>query len=95
MRRWGTMCVRHALTERRALKESRDTISSVAELDDLLEEGTLREVEVQFWRRYEVEYPGSSGGCQEGCCNSIVAEGVCEAQEEGQVAVTQVVRESA
>ena len=31
-------------------KENRNTISSVAELDDLLEEGTLREVKVQFWQ---------------------------------------------
>ena len=30
-------------------KENRNTVSSVAELDDLLEEGTLREVKVQFW----------------------------------------------
>ena len=29
----------------------------MAELDDLLEEGTLREVKVQFWRRYKVKYP--------------------------------------
>ena len=32
-------------------KESRNTVSSVAELDDLLEEGTLRDVKVQFWKR--------------------------------------------
>ena len=38
-------------------KENRNTVSSVAELDDLLEEGTLREVEVQFWKRYKVKYP--------------------------------------
>ena len=30
---------------------------SVAELDDFLEEGTLREVKVQFWKRYKVRYP--------------------------------------
>ena len=34
-------------------KESRNTISSVAELDDLLEEGTLREVKVQFWTKVQ------------------------------------------
>jgi len=28
----------------------------VAEPDDLLEEGTLREVEMQFWKRYKVKY---------------------------------------
>lgn len=38
-------------------KENRNTVSSVAELDDLLEEGTLREVKVQFWKRYKVKYP--------------------------------------
>ena len=38
-------------------KENRNTISSVAELDDLLEEGTLREVKVQFWKRYKAKYP--------------------------------------
>ena len=31
-------------------KEGRNTVSSVAELDDLLEEGTLREVKAQFWK---------------------------------------------
>ena len=38
-------------------KENRNTASSVAELDDLLEEGTLREVKVQFWKRYKMKYP--------------------------------------
>ena len=38
-------------------KESRNTISSVAELDDLLEEGTLREVKVQYWKRYKMKCP--------------------------------------
>jgi len=38
-------------------KENRNTVSSVAELDDLLEEGTLREVKVQFWKRYKAKYP--------------------------------------
>ena len=38
-------------------KENRNTVSSVAELDDLLEEGTLREVKVQFWKRYKMKYP--------------------------------------
>jgi len=38
-------------------KENCNTISSVAELDDLLEEGTLREVKVQFWKRYKAKYP--------------------------------------
>ena len=38
-------------------KENRNTVSSVAELDDLLEEGTLREVKVQFWKRYKAKHP--------------------------------------
>jgi len=38
-------------------KENRNTISSVAESDGLLEEGTLREVRVQFWKRYKAKYP--------------------------------------
>jgi hypothetical protein len=38
-------------------KENRNTASSGAELDDLLEEGTLREVKVQFWKRYKMKYP--------------------------------------
>ena len=38
-------------------KEKRNTTSSVAELDVFLEEGTLREVKVQFWRRYKTKYP--------------------------------------
>jgi len=52
--------VRHAWTAVRQnglRKESRNTVSPVAELDDLLEEGTLREVKVQFWKRYKVKYP--------------------------------------
>ena len=38
-------------------KENRNTVSTVAQLDDLLEEGTLREVKVQFWKRYKAKYP--------------------------------------
>ena len=38
-------------------RENHNAVSSVAELDDLLEEGTLREVKVQFWKRYKVKYP--------------------------------------
>ena len=40
-----------------ARKESRNTVSSVAQMDDILEEGTLREVKVQFWKRYKAKYP--------------------------------------
>ena len=38
-------------------KENRNSISSVAQLDDLLEEGTFREVKVNFWKRYNLKYP--------------------------------------
>jgi hypothetical protein len=38
-------------------KENRNTVSSVAELDDLLEESTLRDVKVNFWKRYKAKYP--------------------------------------
>ena len=38
-------------------KEKRNTVSSVAEMDDLLEEGTLRDVKVQYWKRYKMKYP--------------------------------------
>ena len=44
-------------TERSAQEEPRNTVSSVAELDDLLEEGILRDVKVQFWKRYKMKYP--------------------------------------
>ena len=46
-----------AVRQKGLLKENRNTVSSVAELDDLLEEGTLREVKVQFWKRYKARYP--------------------------------------
>jgi len=38
-------------------REAGGLTSSVAELDDLLEEVTLREVKVQFWKRYRQRYP--------------------------------------
>ena len=38
-------------------KENSNTVPSVAEPYDLLEEGALREVEVQFWKRYKAKYP--------------------------------------
>ena len=38
-------------------KETRQTTSTVAELDDLLEETDLRNVKVQFWKRYKLRYP--------------------------------------
>ena len=38
-------------------KECRNAVSSVAEMDNMLEEGTLRDVKVQFWKRYKMKYP--------------------------------------
>ena len=46
----------HHQTER-SRKESRNTAESVVELDDLLEEGSLRVIKVQFWKRYKMMYP--------------------------------------
>jgi hypothetical protein len=38
-------------------RENRNSVSSVAELDDFLEEGTLGEIKIQFWKRYKSKYP--------------------------------------
>ena len=38
-------------------RESGKAASSIVELDDPLEEATLREVKVNFWRRYKLRYP--------------------------------------
>jgi len=38
-------------------KECCNTVSSVAGMDNMLEEGTLRDVKVQFWKRHKMEYP--------------------------------------
>ena len=38
-------------------RENRNTISSIAQMGDLLEEGTLRSVKVNFWMRYKLKYP--------------------------------------
>ena len=62
-------------------RESRNTTSSVAELDDLLEEGTLREVKVQFWKRYKMRYPvevSPSDQLLSRCAESIAAKSVQE-----------------
>ena len=46
-----------AVRQTALLKESRQTTSTVAELDDLLEETDLRTVKIQFWKRYKLRYP--------------------------------------
>ena len=38
-------------------RESGKAVVSTVELDDPLEEATLREVKVNFWRRYKLRYP--------------------------------------
>ena len=38
-------------------KENRNSISSIAQIDDILDEGTLREVKVNSWKRYKLKYP--------------------------------------
>lgn len=38
-------------------RENRNSISSIAQMDDILEEGTLRDVKVNFWKRYKLKYP--------------------------------------
>ena len=38
-------------------KDNRNTASSVAQLDDPLEEGILREIKVTSWKRYKAKYP--------------------------------------
>ena len=35
----------------------RTAVQATVELDDLLEEVTLREVKVNFWKRYRLRYP--------------------------------------
>ena len=37
--------------------ETRSSASTVAELDALLEDATLGEVKVQFWKRYRLMFP--------------------------------------
>ena len=44
-------------------KESRNSTSTVAELDDLLCETDLRNVKIQFWKRYKLRYPADIMPC--------------------------------
>ena len=46
-----------AVRKSSAKREDDKTTAAVAELDDLLEEATLREVKAQFWMRYKLRYP--------------------------------------
>ena len=50
-RAWST------IRQNGARKQSRNIAESAVELDDLLEEGSLRVVKVQFWKRYKMMYP--------------------------------------
>ena len=47
------------------IKESRNSTSTVAELDDLLCETDLREMKVQFWKRYKLRYPAEIIPCDQ------------------------------
>ena len=46
-------------------KESRQSTSTVAELDDLLCETDLRHVKIQFWKRYKLRYPADVMPCDQ------------------------------
>ena len=49
-----------AVRQNELRNENHSTTSSAAELDDLIEEGTLREVKVQCWKRYKAKYPAEA-----------------------------------
>ena len=46
-------------------REARQSTSTVAELDDLLCEVDLRNVKVQFWKRYKLRYPADITPCDQ------------------------------
>ena len=46
-----------AVRQNELRNENHSTTSSAAELDDLVEEGTLREIKLQFWKRYRMKHP--------------------------------------
>ena len=45
--------------------ETKNTISTAAELDDLLSEGDLRSVKINFWKRYKLKYPADITPCDQ------------------------------
>lgn len=46
-------------------RDSRQSTSAVAELDDLLSEADLRGVKIQFWKRYQMKYPAQIMPCDQ------------------------------
>ena len=46
-------------------KETRQAVTTFAELDDLLGETDLRNVKVQFWKRYKLRYPAEIMPCDQ------------------------------
>ena len=54
-----------AVRQTALLKESRNSTSTVAELDDLLCETDLRNVKIQFWKRYKLRYPADIMPCDQ------------------------------
>ena len=46
-----------AVRQNELRNENRSTTSSAAKLDDLVEEVTLREIKLQFWKRYRMKHP--------------------------------------
>ena len=45
--------------------ETKNTISTAAELDDLLSEVDLRTVKINFWKRYKMKYPSEITPCDQ------------------------------
>jgi hypothetical protein len=48
-----------------ARKEAKTSISTVAEMDDLLSDVDLKEVKIQFWKRYKLKYPAEITPCDQ------------------------------
>ena len=46
-------------------KEARNSTSTAAELDDLLDEADLRNVKINFWKRYKLRYPAEIMPCDQ------------------------------
>jgi len=46
-------------------KESRQSVTTASELDDLLCETDLRNIKVQFWKRYKLRYPAEFMPCDQ------------------------------
>ena len=58
-------CGWQSLRKSALLKESRNSASTVADLDDLLCDTDLRGVKLNFWRRYKLKYPTEIYPCDQ------------------------------